>query len=248
MASGKAVNRIPSHQMRVIIVASICVAMCAASLRAQSTDALSRKLVLADLAVQLREWWIHLKKRSGSSMTTPHAFFADSVVFANRRSLFVRGLGYTWGFFRPPRTGDILLQSVAARSAGGAKIIKSPADWHEIVPPSWWSRLDDSTAVVACAEMISVVGPRRGLSQPPAVFYSDESLNALPAYLRDTLRKERLRPPVLTKSSHDAGFGVELWAVEERITTRYRCQVNVHSAELLAIDSIPNVGFLGLSP
>lgn len=96
--------------------------------------------------------------------------------------------------------------------------------------------------------MISVVGPRRGLSQPPTVFYSAESLNALPAYLRDTLRKERLRPPVLTTNSHDAGFGVELWAVEERITTRYRCQVSVHSAELLAIDSIPNVGFLGLSP
>jgi hypothetical protein len=199
------------------------------------------RVALASAVRQEYEAWAHASSgRSGP-------FTPDSLRVATDTSAVIPGLSYYWGYFRPPRTGDILISAVVAEVAGHIITIQSDSDWAEALRFSGWLPATSQEAVTACAELIQTAGPRADREHVQVFEDTAQFTGHWPAVMRMSELARRADPPrtLLTTEA----WLVSLWAVEPWRSDLYGCAFrlvplsNHPGAQLALMDSLPGVGF-----
>lgn len=235
-----------SPTLSPIIHAALVVALTTApaTLRPQTSAVRvpdTARVALASAVRQEYEAWAHASpERSGP-------FTPDSLVVATDTSAVIPGLSYYWGYFRPPRTGDILISAVVAEVAGHIIRLQSDSDWAEALRFSGWLPTTPQEAVSACAELIQTAGPYANRADVQVFEDTAQFSGRWPAVMGMSELARHADPP-RTQLTTDAWL-VSLWAVEPWRSDLYGCAFrlaplsNHAGAQLALMDSLPGVGF-----
>ncbi|MEP7088069.1 MAG: hypothetical protein ABI884_12260 [Gemmatimonadota bacterium] len=175
-------------------------------------------------------------------------FYHDSVLLNRERSRAVPGMTYTWGVYRPPKTGDILFTTLAGDAKERITTLVTPSDWWRLASVLSWQPASDDDAIAGCGELISYVGPRRSASIRPLAYLGTQSLKRVEKPLRESLKKSELRPPVVARVDGGVRYRVELWAIESGRLAKYHCEIGRSAPMLVATDSLDGRGFFSNSP
>lgn len=140
----------------------------------------------------------------------------------------VPGLVYYWGTYIPPRTGDVVVQSIALQFQGALSLLSSPTDWRRAIKD--WVPSSEEQAIAACGEVASATSDNRLPGYPAKAYTGPGSIagKSVPdsAYLVD-----RLSAPVAERGP-DGARQVNFGAVERRDAIQYSCTLSSTSMTL----------------
>jgi hypothetical protein len=171
-----------------------------------------------------------------------HEFDEARVQFRSDSSRAVPGLIYEWAVYRPPGTADIALRTVAGALGPRTHVLHKAADWSQVTKP--WSPSEPGEAVLACIDLVAVLGARRDPYRPP-VALADSSLSLS---IRPTSLKSWREATGARLDEHGV-WTVGLAVLEPGQAMKYRCVFGpTVGASLEAVDSIPGAGLLPYGP
>ena len=144
------------------------IAECGAAKVESAADSMACSLVVADL--RQREVEI-LRRRTAS-------FDPARWPLQRETSTVVLGLVYWSAQYAPPQTADMFWEAVVAYAGGAPRVVHSPADWLALVAPTGWRPTSSEDALLACAEVVAVAGPRSSRLWTPFLYRDAASLSA----------------------------------------------------------------------
>ncbi|HET7231142.1 MAG TPA: hypothetical protein VFJ16_14110 [Longimicrobium sp.] len=165
----------------------------------------------------------------------------DSVRVTPVASRVVPGLEYYWGTYRPPRMVDAFIYAVVAGRGGALRPVRTPDEWMEAA--GWFQPVTGENAVAACGEIVAVTSRHRSPYESAVVYHSPATLDSLPTMVPNPARLRSVLGPPSIERLTDGGWQVDLWAIEVRDVTKYRCRITPQSAALTVSESLEMSGF-----
>lgn len=200
-------------------------------------DSLARALILERLRAREVLWRDH----PAESVDPARVHFSGSA------SAVVPGLRYWWGGYAPPRSRHMFSEEAVGYAAGEIRALFDLEAWQELVRRTGWTPTTSELALGACAEAVSVAGPRASRQFTPILYRDSETLAALASREllgtdADELRRTgRLSPAVVTTAS-EGTWEASYWMIEANQTNYYSCRIGRGDISITTLDSIPGLG------